>query len=303
MDDYNFPNQPAQKPYVRSLFSQVDMNRVKESIEHLSSYRTRYYTTETGVETAEWFYDQYQTLLKNNPGYMGNIEIELFNNTFPQSSVIVRMTHEDTKPNDDQLVVILGSHIDSTNFGATFDAPGADDDASGASTVAEVFRVLYFANFMPLPNVRLEFHHYAAEEVGLLGSAAIAESYKQKGVNVVAMTEFDMVGYVGEDNVVGIVEDNTGENINDFIRQLVGAYLDIEWSNTKCGYACSDHASWYRVGYKQSAFPFEAPFGEHNPYIHTVNDTLDKLSLNHMKEWVKLGLGYCIELGLHNTSK
>jgi Zn-dependent M28 family amino/carboxypeptidase len=38
-------------------------------------------------------------------------------------------------------IVVLGGHIDSiASGGATGRAPGADDDASGSSTVLEVFR-------------------------------------------------------------------------------------------------------------------------------------------------------------------
>jgi hypothetical protein len=49
-------------------------------------------------------------------------------------------------------VVILGGHIDSiASGGATGRAPGADDDASGSSTVLEVFRSVSAAGFF-LPN-------------------------------------------------------------------------------------------------------------------------------------------------------
>jgi len=38
-------------------------------------------------------------------------------------------------------IVVLGGHIDSiASGGASGRAPGADDDASGSSTVLEVFR-------------------------------------------------------------------------------------------------------------------------------------------------------------------
>lgn len=86
--------------------------------------------------------------------------------------------------------------------------------------------------------------------------------------------------------------------MNAFLRTLVDAYLDIEWQDTQCGYACSDHASFFQVGY-DAAFSFEAaPFGKaSNPYIHSTSDTLDKLSPAHMLELAKLAVGYMVEMG------
>lgn len=71
-------------------------------------------------------------------------------------------------------------------------APGADDDGTGTVNLMEAFRVLLAAGFRPTNPV--EFHWYAAEEVGLLGSQAIANSYKSAGVNVKAFMELDMSG-------------------------------------------------------------------------------------------------------------
>jgi len=71
-------------------------------------------------------------------------------------------------------------------------APGADDDGTGVVNLLEALRALLAANFKPTNPV--EFHWYAAEEAGLLGSQAIAANYKSKGVNVQAFMELDMSG-------------------------------------------------------------------------------------------------------------
>lgn len=71
-------------------------------------------------------------------------------------------------------------------------APGADDDGTGTVNLIEAFRVLVASGFAP--STPVEFHWYAAEEVGLLGSQAIATSYKSAGKSVKAFMQLDMSG-------------------------------------------------------------------------------------------------------------
>ena len=60
-------------------------------------------------------------------------------------------------------------------------APGIDDDGSGVAVLLEILRAAVETGFKPKKNV--QFHLYAAEELGLLGSDQIAEDYKSKGRN------------------------------------------------------------------------------------------------------------------------
>lgn len=66
-------------------------------------------------------------------------------------------------------------------------APGADDDGSGTVTILEVFRALVGVGFRPPRPV--EFHWYSAEEGGLLGSQAVAQTYEKRKVDVLAMIQ------------------------------------------------------------------------------------------------------------------
>lgn len=68
-------------------------------------------------------------------------------------------------------------------------APGADDDGSGSTSILEAFRILALNGYVPL-NGPVEFHWYAAEEGGLLGSQAIARYKKESGASIGAMLEF-----------------------------------------------------------------------------------------------------------------
>ena len=74
---------------------------------------------------------------------------------------------------------MLGAHQDSVNGArATGRAPGADDDASGVASLSEVIRVALANDYRPLRTVK--FMAYAAEEVGLRGSADIAAAAPER---------------------------------------------------------------------------------------------------------------------------
>lgn len=282
------PNQPQQKTLVDSLNQQLEMGNMQSNVEILSSLKTRFYSTETGVEAADWIHD---TLIAY-AGSRSDVTVSYFfaNTTFPQRSVIasIRGTQSTDK-------VIVGSHEDSVTFGAMGTSPGVDDDGSGTVSNLEVFRVLMLNNFRP--NRTLEFHFYAAEEVGLRGSQAVANKYAAANTVVVGMIQLDMDFYIGTNNedVVGIVTDYTDPDLTRFLRQLVDAYASIDWVDTECGYGCSDHASWTAVGYR-AVFPFESEFNKKNPYIHTSQDTLAHATLAHGLEFAKVCLGMAVEL-------
>jgi hypothetical protein len=94
------------------------------------------------------------------------------------------LKHAQTKSAFFVYCVTLCSHNDD---GPNAVAPGADDDGSGTTTILEVYRALLAANFTPTSTV--EFHWYAAEEGGYLGSAEIAQSYEDQGVHVIGMLQ------------------------------------------------------------------------------------------------------------------
>ena len=139
---------------------------------------------------------------------------------------------------------------------------------------------------------------YAAEEVGLRGSADIAAQHRNANANVVGVLQLDMTNYKGSPTVdFALVTDRTNAAQNTFVGQLIDTYLGLPRVNTQCGYACSDHASWNTQGYAAS-FPHEAPLASSNPFIHTANDTLAQSgnNANHALKFSKLAGAYLAEL-------
>ena len=72
-------------------------------------------------------------------------------------------------------------------------------------------------------------------------------------------------------------------------------YCTIPYVETKCGYACSDHASASKAGYP-SAFVIESKFEHSDDHIHGTDDLIKYLSFDHMLEHARMTLGLVYEL-------
>jgi leucyl aminopeptidase len=197
-------------------------------------------------------------------------------------------------------VVVLGGHQDSINGafgGAMATAPGADDNASGIATITEVIRILMEHSYQPEKTIK--FMAYAAEEVGLLGSKAIATSFKNAGVRVIGVMQLDMTNFQGTKELdIVMMRDYTNDEQNKFIGSVIDTYVPgVKWGYDKCGYGCSDHASWHAQGYPAS-MPFEARMSEMNRNIHTAKDTISISgdNANHASKFAKMAIGFVVEL-------
>lgn len=280
---------------VNSMLGYVSEPQIRQTILDLSAFPNRRYNQSSGLQSANWIKDKWALLAARQS--RGQVSIEFFNHptaTSPQPSII--MTVWGTRFPDE--IIVLGAHQDSINSsGQTASAPGADDDASGVACLTETIRVMMETGFKPERTV--QFIAYAAEEVGLRGSNAIATSYRNANKNVLGVMQLDMTNYRGTQGYdMVMITDNTNAAQNQFLRDLLNTYQPgLTIGNSSCGYACSDHASWHNKSYPAS-FPFEAPFGNDNSAIHTANDTIARSNNNadHAVRFSKLALSYIGEL-------
>lgn len=273
---------------VRAVLPQVNARNIVDTIATLSAMKNRYYLSESGAAASAWLHDRWASFTRRR-----DVTFERVDHGYPQRSVIMTIRGT-TRPDE---VVVIGGHLDSIALGGkSATAPGADDDASGIATLTEVARALLAADFRPERTIK--FMAYAAEEVGLRGSLRIAKDFRARGVDVVGVLQLDMTNYQGSDRDIWLIDDHTSKDQNRFLVQLIEAYTDATWGVDVCGYACSDHASWTRHGYRAS-MPFEARFAQSNRTIHTRKDTLETSGHNaaHAVKFARLATAYAIELG------
>ncbi len=294
-----FPSKPAHNSSVSPLLAKLDKSNMRHTLEHLTSFHTRYYKSEYGAESSRWLLGQVNDTLAAAGALALNATVEPFPHPWGQSSIIV------TLPGRTEKTVVIGAHQDSINlfFPSLFAAPGADDDGSGTVTILEALRVLLSNKDILHGRMEntVEFHWYSAEEGGLLGSQAIFSAYERAGRDVKAMLQQDMTGYIhntleaGEPESVGVITDYVDPGLTAFIKEVITAYCDIPYVLTKCGYACSDHASASKAGYP-SAFVIESDFKYSDKKIHTTEDKIEFLSFDHMLQHARLTLGLAYEL-------
>ncbi|KAF0690614.1 Aste57867_18016 [Aphanomyces stellatus] len=298
-----FPEAVAFGDVVDAVKAKINPDELADSLTaFVSEYANRVYNSTDGQQSCGWIFDQVEALASATDRSDLQITVRKFDHTWGQYSVIARV--EPTNSDSGRVlsdVVIASAHQDSINWKDwTNDnrdiAPGADDDGSGSITILQSLKYLLASDEWK-PIRPIELHWYSAEEVGLLGSKAVAKAYAVANTDVYAQMQQDMTGYVrpGTEPVVSLMDDFTSAPLTSFLEKLVTAYLDIPFTHSKCGYGCSDHFSWNKTGYA-GAMPFETNFKDLNRNIHSQNDTLETIDYDHMAEFTKLTVAYFVEL-------
>ncbi|MGZ3695334.1 MAG: M20/M25/M40 family metallo-hydrolase, partial [Bdellovibrionota bacterium] len=247
----NFAFVTGPDPRLVAAIGELQAENIHSTVSWLSAFPNRYNRDATPNVAIDAMAERIRGVLANSPV---SWKLDLISHrSTTQKSIRVHIEGK-TRPSE---IIVLGGHIDSINQASGTIAPGADDNASGSASILEALRV--FVN-KGQPERSVEFMWYAGEESGLLGSAEIAKQYKQENKDVVAVLQLDMTMFPGGGkSVVMNTTDYTSTWLQNYFKAMNEAYLKVQIVDDQCGYACSDHASWYRQGYP-SVFPFEAPF-------------------------------------------
>ncbi len=283
-----------QESTVETFLPEISVEYMNGVVNHLSSYKTRYYKAPEGVEALKWIGAEWSRLT----AVRSDAKVEYYQyKNHDQPTVI--LTIEGSDPVVKDQIIILGGHGDSINTddeGVHSHAPGADDNAAGIAVVSDIIRVIVNKNYRPRHTI--QFIAYAAEEVGIQGSYELARVYRENKKKVLGVFQFDGVNYnVKKTFDMALISDSTNQEQNLFLASLIDKYVKATWTWEQCGYGCSDHAAWNYEGYRAS-FPVEAINSEQNTFIHTAKDTFDKSNntTEHASLFTKLGLAYLIEL-------
>lgn len=278
---------------VISMQNEVRSSNIRKEIKALEDLGTRFHKSKTGQETPRILATKYKALI---PSGRDDVSVNLVDvRRSPQDNLVVRIEGSE-KPDE---VIILGSHIDSIVGGrGNNNAPGGDDDASGTAINLEIFRILMENGIRPKRT--LEIHGYAAEEIGLVGSAQLASEYRKNDVNVKAMVQFDLALYTrrGSLEKVYFVSNGTDQDLNNELINLTNTYLDVKPVTQRLTAGTSDHQSWMRKGFPAS-MPTENP-QDYNRKIHTTGDRLDSLHKNAIEFaaiYARLGISYVVHFG------
>lgn len=290
---FNTSVSPAVQPKanISAAVAEVSEANIRSHVEFLSAFESRDNTGSTANEPIEAF-------KKRIEGVLADVKIPytidlISHRSTRQKSIRVSLAGSE-RPSE---IVAIGGHVDSINqewFGDR-KAPGADDNASGSACVLETLRIVSHG---PQPQRTVEFFWYAGEESGLLGSAEIARDYKAQNKDVVGVVQLDMTSFAGAgSNTIASMSDFTSAWMRSYFVGINDAYVKAKILDDRCGYGCSDHASWYKQGYP-TLMPAEAPMSTMNHKLHTAKDLIDsQTSFSHAALFAKAAVGIALDLG------
>jgi hypothetical protein len=178
--------------------------------------------------------------------------------------------------------IVVGAHYDHLGMGGIGSlAPwttaihnGADDNASGTSTLLEIATRL--AQSGKKPRRRIVFMAYSGEERGLLGSNYYVKNPRFPLESTIAMYNLDMVGRL-KDNKLAVYGTATAKHFDALIEEL-SKKLGFTLTKYEGGFGPSDHSSFYAK--KIPVLHFFT--GTHTDY-HRPSDDSDKLNIEGMR--------------------
>ncbi|GAA5995276.1 uncharacterized protein JCM10292_005071 [Rhodotorula paludigena] len=279
------------------LFKRISIPFMTDFLGNFSNFFNRYYRSEYGVQSQKFLLSHLKELHDTiNPS--ANVTFHEFkHSTWDQRTIILRWSPS-SRSAAAAGPVLMTAHQDSTNSLPFLRAPGADDDGSGTTALVALFRALLLARWAPLERP-LELMWFSAEEGGLLGSGEVARKYREEGRKIKGMYHMDVVGYVKPSTTpsIGLITDGVSPSLTAYLARLIPHFSRLPVAETQCGYGCSDHASWDKNGFRAACLS-EGKFADSSPYMHSTRDVMTDpaFSFEHIAEFVKVGLGFALEL-------
>ncbi len=190
-------------PELAAIVKEVSAERIANTIRTLAGFHTRHTLSDTkdpsrGIGAARnWIKQEFESYSKDSGGRL-KVEFDVFTapagRRIPQPTEVMNVvaTLPGTDPQAAARVFVVGGHYDSicgTQSDVTCEAPGANDDASGAAVAMECARVLSKRSFP----ATIVFVTFVGEEQGLIGATHFAEEAKKQNLKV-TMLNNDIVG-------------------------------------------------------------------------------------------------------------
>jgi hypothetical protein len=183
-------------------------------------------------------------------------------------------------------------------------APGVTDDGSGTAVVLELARVMSKYEFRKT----IVFVAFAAEEIGLEGSKAYALSARQKGMEIEAVLNNDIVGSVVTGNgyssgtsvraFAGGPEDSPARALLRYTKRIAELYVpsmkvDMIFHGDRFSRG-GDHTSFYTQGY--AAVRLTTP-AENYENQHSATDTFANTSVPYTARVARMNAAVLASLG------
>lgn len=173
--------------------------------------------------------------------------------------------------------VLLGAHLDSVRNA------GANDNGTGTSAVLEAAALL---KQLEGRKVNILLAWFDEEEQGLIGSVAMAESFKRQGMQITSAHTIDMMGWDKDgDRAVEIERPDGG--LWDYYRMVNENHgLNLPLVRTNSG--STDHVAFRDAGFESVGLCEEWAGGDTTPHYHKRTDTYETVNLDYLASTTRL---------------
>jgi hypothetical protein len=276
-----FPAPAFADTLVERLLARVSQDSIRRQIGRLADFRTRFSPAESCRAAEQYVFDYFTSL--------GFDSVQL--DTFEHEGVLMRnvVATRLGRRNPEKIVIACG-HMDCTSPDPWNNAPGAEDNASGAVMAIEAARVTAAER---LDNTTV-FIAFTGEEQGILGSFHYAEAMRARGADIVAALNFDMIAYEGGQFGTAIWCDTASLALGDFEARMADLYTTLDHA-VQIGSYGSDQLAFQAYGFASTAC---GEYGDGYPWYHTVDDTLGNCSMVLAAEIAKMGIASLVTLAL-----
>ncbi len=252
-------NSLGQNPIIANLVNEVSGDSIFNHISYLQEFERNSITEDNEARDFICNYlkkNEFDTIFYQyyNDGWLPNIVAVKYGNTNLDS------------------IYVLGAHYDSYSI-----SPGADDNASGTSSVLEISKVLSKIVFKNT----IMFVLFSGEENGLVGSNAFVDSMIMKSNNIKGMVNLDMISYSRDSNniFVTICVNSFSKNIMNTYIKSISKYtpnLPFRIDSTSMLINNSDHKPFWNKNIAAIFLTKETDFNSNNfnPYYHKETDIL-----------------------------
>jgi hypothetical protein len=183
------------------------------------------------------------------------------------------------KGEDSTQTLVIGAHYDTDTKGTVGDVKcaGADDNASGVSTVLELARLCASRGHY---ECNLLFLAFGAEEPGNIGSRFFVNNVPDRIGRIKAMLNFDMVGRPIND-ILYVYQTQSAKEWDHVLRESSTRDLDIRFGPN---WSATDSGAFYRAGIPVLWF-YTGPHAD-----NCARDEIDSINISGMERIVQYSL-------------
>jgi len=275
------PMQSAHDPNIDiiDMISQVNEDMLYDYLKNLTDFGPRFTGTENCTLAAQYIYNEFEKM---------DLDVEFHDWSFADfESKNVVATLKGTDPESDAIYIFC-AHYDTTRK-----SPGANDDGSGIVAMMAIANICSKYTF----NHTIRFIAFSGEEVGTYGSFSYARDAYNRGDNIIAVLNADIIGYADTEkggNIIRFSNMDRSSWISRYASEVSEKYYDnaeLTIENIP-NYRGADNQAFVDYGY-DGVWIVEH---DGHQWGHSPEDTIDHINFTYLTKATKLLLATLAEL-------